>query len=108
MQILFVCSQNRWRSPTAERIFDGCNGHAVRSAGTDDGARIKVNEGLIGWSDLIFAMERKHVQKLQDRFGDQLRGKPVVCLSIPDDFRFMDEELIDLLRSSVAGHVDLE
>jgi len=48
IQILLVCSQNRLRSLTAETIFDGVNGHQVRSAGTEDGARIRVTAGHIG------------------------------------------------------------
>ncbi|BAH44578.1 hypothetical protein BBR47_36010 [Brevibacillus brevis NBRC 100599] len=53
MKLLFVCSRNKWRSLTAEKIFHGINDYDVRSAGTETGARIKVTDGLIGWADLI-------------------------------------------------------
>src|SRR5258706_220622 len=49
-KILFICSQNRWRSPTAEKIFDGVDNISARSAGTEPAARIKVSAGLTGSS----------------------------------------------------------
>jgi predicted protein tyrosine phosphatase len=106
MKILFVCSQNRLRSLTAESIFDGVGGHQVRSAGTEESARVRVTAGHIGWADLIFVMEKRHLDRLHAKFREALAGKRVVCLYIPDDYEYMDEELIDRLRGGVAPHVD--
>lgn len=92
---------------TAEKIFDGYNGYEARSAGTEEGARIKVTEGHIGWSDLIFVMEKKHTRRLRDKFADSLRNKQVICLDIPDDYRFMDEELIEILKSRVSEYIEV-
>lgn len=50
MKLLFLCSQNKRRSLTAEKIFDGYNGHEAHSAGTEPNARIKVTGGLLGWA----------------------------------------------------------
>lgn len=105
-KLLFVCSRNRWRSPTAERIFHGVNGIHARSAGTEPGARIKVTTGHIGWADVVFAMEKKHVRRLQEKFTDELAGKRLICLNIPDEYEFMQPELIGLLESSVIPHLD--
>ena len=102
MQILFVCSQNRLRSLTAETIFDGVNDHQVRSVGTEEGARIRVTAGHIGWADIIFVMEKRHVHRLQKKLAEDLSGKRVVCLHIPDDYDYMDDALIDHLRGGVA------
>src|SRR5260221_9596177 len=99
VKILFVCSQNKWRSLTAEKIYQKFAGYSVRSAGTENGARIKITECHIGWSDWIFCMEKKHVDRLRTRFGKALEGKNIVCLHIPDDYEFMDPQLIDLLKS---------
>jgi predicted protein tyrosine phosphatase len=106
MKILFVCSRNRLRSLTAETIFDGCNGHRVRSAGTEAGARVRVTAGHLGWADLIFVMEKRHRERLRQKFADAVAGKPLVCLHIPDDFAYMEEGLVDRLRGGVAPHVD--
>jgi predicted protein tyrosine phosphatase len=107
VKLLFVCSRNRLRSLTAETIFDGVAGHQVRSAGTEPGARVRVTAGHLGWADLVFVMEKRHLSRLRQRFGDALDGKRVVCLYIPDDYAYMDEALVDRLRDGVAPHVDL-
>ena len=101
MKLLFLCSQNKRRSLTAQEIFNGINGCAARSAGTESNARIKVTPGIIGWADIIYCMEKKHVCRIKEKYGDLLVEKEVLCLNIPDDYAFMDEELIDLLRASV-------
>lgn len=107
IKILFLCSRNKWRSLTAEKIFNGVNGHEVRSAGTETNARIKVTGGQIGWADIIFVMEKKHLRRIQDRFRDILRDKQVIILNISDDYTFMDEELIEILKSQVSEYVDI-
>jgi len=106
-KLLFVCSKNKWRSLTAERMLNGVNGYDVRSAGTEKDARIKVTAGHIGWADMIFVMEKKHRRRLDEKFGDSLAGKEVVCLNIPDDYKLMDPELIDLLLEKLSPHIEV-
>lgn len=106
LKLLFVCSRNRWRSPTAEKVFAGVDGIQARSAGTEDGARIKVTAGHIGWADLVFVMEKKHLRRLQEKFPAALTGKRVVCLHIPDDYQFMQPELIARLEAVVPPHLE--
>ena len=91
MNILFVCSQNKRRSLTAEKIFNGTNGHDVRSAGTENNARIKVTAGLIGWADIIFCFEKKHLRRLKEKYPDELSMKKVITLNIPDEYGYMDD-----------------
>ena len=79
--------------------------YEARSAGTENGARVKVTAGHIGWADRIFCMERKHADRLRDKFPDQLEGKPLVVLRIPDDFRFMDPALIALLQDELSDYL---
>ena len=106
-KLLFVCSRNKKRSLTAERLFDGLRTYQARSAGTQPGARIVVTKGHIGWADLIFCMEKSHADRLRLKFPEAMRQKRVICLQIADDFDFMDPELIDELRSKLAPHVAL-
>lgn len=105
MNILFVCSQNKRRSLTAEKLFDGISGHCVRSAGTEKNSRIKVTPGLIGWADLIFCFEKKHLRRLREKYSEEVSGKQIVTLNIPDDFEYMDEELQDILNSYVDEYI---
>jgi len=81
---------------------DNC---AARSAGTEPGARVRVTAGHIGWADMVFVMERKHLRQLREKFPDEFASKPVICLHIPDDYEFMQPELIDLLQSAVTPHL---
>ncbi len=104
-KLLFICSRNRWRSLTAEKIFDGVNGIQARSAGTEPNARIRVTAGHLSWADLIFVMEKKHLRRLQDKFPEEIAEKKLVCLHIPDDFEFMQPELVDLLEAGVAAYL---
>ena len=106
MNVLFVCSRNKWRSRTAETIFKTNQSHEFRSAGTENDARIKVNEKLIIWADLIFVMEKRHKQRLQDRFDQLLNDKKIVILDIEDNYQYMDEELIETLRASVGPYLE--
>lgn len=105
MKILFVCSRNRLRSLTAERLFDGVNGHEVRSAGTEQGARIRVTAGHLGWADLVVAMEKRHVSRLRDKFADTLADRRLVCLHIPDEYAFMDPALVERLEAEMAPYL---
>ena len=103
-KILFVCSRNRRRSLTAETIFKNVPEWEVRSAGTEEGARIKVTAGHLGWADVIVVMEKRHQERLRQKHPEALTGKPCVCLFIADDYEFMDAELAALLRAKMREH----
>lgn len=105
MHLLFLCSQNKRRSLTAEKIFDGYNGHSARSAGTENNSRVRVMSGLLGWADIIFCMEKKHVRRIKEKYPDIVYGKKVICLNIDDDYEYMDEELQELLQSAVSEYI---
>jgi predicted protein tyrosine phosphatase len=105
LKVLFICSRNRWRSLTAEKIFDGVNGIQARSAGTEPNARIRVTSGHLSWADLIFVMEKKHLRRLQEKFPEDIAGKRIICLHVPDDYQFMQPELIDTLESAVTPYL---
>jgi len=106
MNLLFICSRNRWRSRTAEDLFKRLYGYDVRSAGTAESARIKVNQKLLIWADLIFVMEREHKRRLQEKFPSSIITKEVIVLNIPDEYQYMDNELVELLNDSVLTLLD--
>jgi len=105
--LLFICSRNKVRSLTAERMFDGSPIYQARSAGTQPGARIVVTAGHIGWADIIFCMEKSHLSRLREKYSETLGDKTVVCLHIPDEYVFMQPELVDELRSKLAEYVTI-
>lgn len=103
--LLFICSKNQWRSPTAERVFGNHPGIAVRSAGTSERARRTVRRSDITWAHVIYVMEEKHKKQLCQRFRAHTAGMNIRVLDIPDDYTFMDPELISLLKSSLSGEL---
>jgi predicted protein tyrosine phosphatase len=104
-RLLFICSRNQWRSRTAEEIFRNAPGYAVKSAGTASSARVRVSEELVAWADMIFVMEPKHAAILRERFPEAIRGRAMHCLDIPDDFTYMDPDLVASLQSAVSVHI---
>ena len=104
IKILFVCSRNRRRSLTAETIFKGEPAWDVRSAGTEESARIKVTAGQLGWADVIAVMEKRHKERLRKKYPEELAAKRCVCLFISDDYEFMDPTLVALLREKMREH----
>jgi predicted protein tyrosine phosphatase len=106
LKLLFFCSRNQWRSPTAEALFRDHPRYEARSADTGERARIKVTAGHIGWADLIFCMEKKHAVIVTEHFATELGDKPLIVPRIPDDFQFMDPALVELLRDELSEHLE--
>lgn len=101
--VLFICSRNQWRSPTAEQIWRKHPALSTRSGGTSPNARHPVSVADIAWAHVIFVMEEKHKSRLLAEFRRMLENKPIHVLDIPDEYKFMDSELVDLLRQSVGA-----
>jgi predicted protein tyrosine phosphatase len=102
MRALFICTQNRLRSPTAEQVFASWPGIETDSAGLGNDADIPLSAEQLEWASIIFVMEKAHRNKLSKRFRPYLNGKQVICLNIPDDYDYMQPELIKLLELKVA------
>ena len=100
--VLFICSQNRMRSPTAEQVFARHPGIQCASAGLSQGAENALTVELVEWAELIFVMESHHRMDLTTRFCNHLGGKPIICLDIPDNYPYMDPALIAVLKSKVS------
>ncbi len=103
LKLLFVCGKNMLRSPTAEAIFAEYPGLEVDSAGVDRDAETLLGVEAIEWADIIFVMEKTHLRKLRTKFKSDpcLRNKRLVSLDIPDNYEYMQPELIDLLNRKI-------
>ncbi len=106
-KLLFICSRNQWRSPTAEALFRGSEDYQARSAGTQPSARVRVSASLLEWADWIFVMEKQHKEKLRQQFPELAYNKQIIVLDIPDEYGFMDEELVKMLRWSLMPYLQL-
>jgi predicted protein tyrosine phosphatase len=98
VRALFLCSRNRLRSPTAEQVFAAWPGVETDSAGLTPDAVVPLEPDQIAWAELIFVMEQAHQRRLKSRFSRHLHGKRVICLRIPDDYAYMQPELVALLE----------
>ena len=106
-KLLFVCSENRLRSPTAEAVFSEYEGIEAIGAGTNADAETPVSGDLIEWADIILVMEKSHRNKVSKKYKDLLKNKKLIVLDIPDDYECMQPELIQLLKTKVSKLVRL-
>ena len=104
-RVLFLCRHNRMRSPTAERLFGKRPGLDVRSAGTAADALARVNANMLEWADLIFIMDEHQRRALRRSFAPHPALERLICLEIPDEFTFLQPELVALLESRATPHL---
>ena len=104
-RILFLCSRNKLRSPTAEAIFADNQAIEVDSAGLNNGAEVPLSEEQVLWADLIIVMEKVHRNRLNLKFKSSLAGKRIAVLNIPDEYDYMDPALVALLKVRCAPYL---
>jgi len=86
------------RSATAHKIYDADPRFEIKSAGTDANASVVLTKELLDWAETVVVMEKHHRNTIRKNFPDVYKQKPIVCLYIPDDYDFMQPELIEILR----------
>lgn len=101
MNVLFVCSMNKWRSPTAEKIYSNHPSLNVRSAGTNSKAKRRISIGDIRWADLIILMEEKHRKRIRAEFRHELECREMHVIEVEDRFEFMDPRLVEELQERI-------
>jgi predicted protein tyrosine phosphatase len=97
-KIIFVCTINRMRSATAHKIFASDPRFEIKSAGTDANASVKLSKEMLDWADAVVVMEKYHRNKIRKDYPEIYNQKPIICLYIPDDYDFMQPELVELLK----------
>lgn len=50
-------------------------------------------------------MEKKHQQRLIDNFPNETKNKQLVILDIEDEYKYMDEELVEMIKISVDPYL---
>ncbi len=106
MRILFVCTANKLRSPTAEDVFAGFQGIEAISAGTDSEAPRPLTKDLVASADMIFAMEPHHRERIRRKFKQRPADSRIITLHIPDEYERGDPELIALLKDKVTPRLE--
>lgn len=104
-KVLFVCTANQQRSPTAEEMYRNDPRFEARSAGTHTLASRRVTEELVRWADLIVVMEEMHEREIRGSFADTLGDTPILVLGIPDVFQYMEPTLQREIRERFEAAV---
>jgi predicted protein tyrosine phosphatase len=100
-KLLFICTVNRMRSVTAHKIYEDDDRFEVKSAGTDKTANTVLTTEILNWADSIVVMEKHHRNHIRKHFPTIYNNKRIVCLYIPDDYDYMQAELIEILKNKV-------
>ncbi len=98
--ILVVCGRNKKRSRTAEFIFKNDPRFSIRSAGLSPKSDRKISENDLNWADLVFVMESDQIAKIKEVYA-MLQLPRIEVLEIPDDYEFMNEELVEMLIDKI-------
>lgn len=98
--ILVVCGRNKKRSRTAEHIFKNDDRFNIRSAGLSPKSDRKISENDLNWADLVFVMETGQRAKIWGLYR-HLELPTIEVLNIPDDYEFMNEELVEMLSDRI-------
>ena len=104
MNLLFICSLNKQRSPTAEDLFKDSKKHTVKSAGTSLFAKKRVKVEEIEWADKIFVMEESHKKYIEKKFP-YIREKEIIILDVPDVYYRDNPWLVAILREKLREYL---
>jgi predicted protein tyrosine phosphatase len=105
-RILFVCTANRDRSPTAEDLYRFDPRYDVRSAGTAPFAATPVDAELLRWADRVFVMcEREDQHQTQIRLRFPSIKCTIIDLDIEDRWPRGHPELVERLRKKLIPHL---
>ncbi len=102
LHVLFICGKARKRSPTAADIVAKWGFAVTDCAGVSDDADTVVSLNEIEWADRIIVMELKQKKKLNSLFKSALNDKTIRCLGIPDNYEYMQPELVEILTTKLA------
>ncbi len=106
-KLLFVCSPNRLRSMTAEHMYRGFMDYLLNFADTSPRAMARLNVGHIGLADINFVTEMRHGRPLAEKFADALAWKRIICLRIPEVYRYREPALMDELKAGLDQCVEV-
>ena len=106
INVLFVCGRNQKRSPTAQKLYQSDQRLSVRSAGTSDSSKRKIQYSDLSWADLILVMEPKYEARIRSKYPQIDSFPKIQSIDIPDDFEFMSEDLIEILIPAVEHAID--
>ncbi len=101
--VLFICGKARMRSPTAAHVATQLFEVEADFAGLSRDADEPLTVEHLEWAEVVAVMERRQLSRLKTLHGATPEGTRVVCLGIPDNFDFMQPELVRLLEAKLPA-----
>ncbi len=101
LKLLFICTLNKMRSATAHKIYENDERFEVKSAGILSAANTVISNEILNWADNILVMEKHHSKFIEYKFPEIYKHKKIICLDIPDNYEYMQTELIEILKNKV-------
>ena len=100
--VLVVCGRNKRRSRTAEFIFKNDSRFNIRTGGLSSKSDRQVTEKDIQWANLIFVMDNGQRNRIGSAYR-HLEIATIEVLNIEDEYEYLDEELIFILKERING-----
>ena len=106
MKLLFICNQNKNRSPTAAAIFS--KRYKTKSAGLYCEGNSQLTKELLEWADIVFVMEAEQRTEISKRFPKEYMKKKILCLGIPDIYNVHVKNSKSQLKDKLKHVVEKE
>lgn len=100
LNILVVCSHNKWRSPTAEKIYRHDSRFRIRSAGLGKLSPHFLSQKDLLWANLLLYMEKDHIERIKSLYP-MVELPKAINLDISDEYPFMDPELVEIIKEKI-------
>lgn len=104
-RVLFVCTQNKVRSLTAEHLYRVRPDLEVKSCGTATFAKNQLSKELLNWAEAVFTFDESHMDAIAKKFSAETQGKPVICLGLPDIFTYKSDALVVKLTATIEPYL---
>jgi predicted protein tyrosine phosphatase len=105
LRVLFVCTQNKVRSLTAEHLYRVRADLDVRSCGTAEFAKNQLTEEVMKWADVVFIFDELQAEVIEKRFGKDALGKEVINLGLEDVYQYKSESLVLKLTAKIEPYL---
>lgn len=104
-RVLCCCSAGLLRSPTAAVVLsqDPFNFNTRACGLANEYALIPLDRALLSWAQEIVVMEPWMVDALREHVGET----PVICLDIPDNFKYRDPELMAMIAQRYKAQTEV-
>ena len=105
VRVLFICTQNKVRSLTAEHLYRERPDLDVRSCGTAAFAKNQLTEEIMKWADMVFIFDQSQADVIENRFGKDALGKEIVSLGLEDIYQYKSENLVLKLTAKIEPYL---